>query len=349
MRVIVASTTVPHIDGGGRLIVTWAADAIRQAGHEVEEFYFPFPPGAGATAAALVGLRHMPLADECDRLITIRWPAHVVQHANKAAWFIHHYRQVFDLWDTPYRNVPDNADGVAFREMLRSADNLALRECADIFSNSTVVRNRLRVYNNLEAEVLYPPLGGDTARFRTEGYGDFILYPSRVTTIKRQMLAIQALNFTRTPVRLIIAGKPESDAYLEELIAARSALPYPERCELRMGWMPEDEKVQLLAECRAIAYLPADEDSYGYPSLEASHSRKAIVTLTDAGGALEFVRDGVEGLVSEPTPRALAAAFDRMYDDPSGAAAMGQRSSERRFELGIEWPRVVAKLLGQRP
>ena len=42
MRVIIASTTVPHIDGGGRLIVQWTAEAMRAAGHEVEEFYLPF-------------------------------------------------------------------------------------------------------------------------------------------------------------------------------------------------------------------------------------------------------------------------------------------------------------------
>ncbi|MBN9328681.1 MAG: glycosyltransferase, partial [Cellulomonas sp.] len=101
-----------------------------------------------------------------------------------------------------------------------------------------------------------------------------------------------------------------------------------------------------LARCLAVAYLPRDEDSYGYPSLEASHSAKAIVTLSDSGGALEFVRDGVEGLVTEPGAKALAAAFDRLYLDREAAERMGRHSFDRRDELGINWPNTIARLLG---
>src|SRR3954452_17697767 len=111
MRIAIASTTVPFVDGGGRMITRWTAEALRAAGHEVEEFYLPFPPPAALTLPALVGLRRTPFRDSCDRLIAIRWPAHVIDHPNRAVWFIHHARFVSDLWDTPYRNVPDNASG----------------------------------------------------------------------------------------------------------------------------------------------------------------------------------------------------------------------------------------------
>lgn len=346
MRIVIASTSVPHIDGGGRLIVKWTAEALRQAGHEVEEFYLPFPQAVEATLASLVGLRRMPFRDTCDRLITIRWPAHVIQHDNKAVWFIHHYRMVFDLWDTMYRNVPDNADGRAFRELLRTVDNTALRESRDVYTNSLIVRDRVREYNGLDVETLYPPLGGDTDRFFTEDYGDFIFFPSRVTAIKRQLLALQALEFTTTPVRVVIAGKSENPEYTAELEDTARTLGVEDRVELRLGWMDEDEKVQLLARCLALAYLPLDEDSYGYPSLEASHAAKAIITLTDSGGALEFVRDGVEGLVVAPTPRDLAGAFDRLYEDRAEARRLGENSHRRRAELRIEWPHVVQRLVG---
>lgn len=347
MRVVIASTTVPHIDGGGRLIVRWTAEAMRQAGHEVEEFYLPFPPGARPALASLVGLRAMPFAGSADRLVAIRWPAHVIRHENKATWFIHHYRQLFDLWRSPYRNVPDNAEGVGYREALRRVDNLGLAESAALFSNSLIVRDRVRAYNGLSPEPLYPPIGGDTSRFHTTGYGDFIFYPSRVTPIKRQLLAIDAMRFTRTPVRLVIAGRPESAVYEKEIRDRVREYDLGGKVDLRLGWLPEDEKAQLLAECLALAYLPLDEDSYGYPSLEASHSAKAVVTLTDAGGALEFVRDGHEGLVATPEPRNLAAAFDRLYEDRDAAERMGRMSHERRAALNISWEHVLERLLGE--
>jgi glycosyltransferase involved in cell wall biosynthesis len=346
MRIAIASTTVPFVDGGGRLIVRWTAEALRAAGHEVEEFYLPFPTSVEATLPALAGLRRMPFRSSCDRLITIRWPAHVLQHDNKAVWFIHHYRQVFDLWDTKYRNVADDAEGRAFREMLRGIDTRTLAEARDLFTNSLIVRDRVRQYNGLQAEPLFPPLGGDTSRFRCDGYGDFLFYPSRVTPIKRQLLAVNAMAHTTSPVRLVIAGDPVHADVAEELHRAAAASGAHDRIEFRFGWIPESEKVDLLARCLAVPYLPLDEDSYGYPSLEASHSRKAVITLTDAGGALEFVRDGVEGLVLEPDAAALGAAFDRLYEDRALAEQMGEASHARRAELKIDWDHVIRRLVG---
>lgn len=347
MRVIIASTSVPHIDGGSRLIVRWTAEAMRAAGHEVEEFYLPFPTEPRPTLSALVGLRATPFAGSADRLVAIRWPAHIVRHENKATWFIHHYRQLFDLWDSPYRGVPADAQSIAYREALRRIDNQGMSESRDLFSNSLIVRDRVREYNNFDPEPLFPPLGGDTSRFHTASYGDFIFYPSRVTPIKRQHLAVQAMLHTSSPVRLVVAGKPNSASYEKEMRDFVREHSLEDKVELRFGWLEEEEKVDLLANCLALAYLPLDEDSYGYPSLEASHSAKPIVTLTDSGGALEFVRDGVEGIVADPDPRDLARAFDMLYADRAAAQSMGERCSDRRDGLQIAWPHVISRLLGE--
>jgi glycosyltransferase involved in cell wall biosynthesis len=339
---------VPHITGGGNLIVTWTAEVMREHGHQVEEFFLPFPMGARPSLAAMVGLRATPFAGSGDRLITIRWPAHLLKHENKATWFIHHYRQLFDLWDSRYRDVPDNAEGRGYQEAFRRIDNLGLSESRDLFANSFIVRDRIRQYNGLDAEPLFPPLGGDTSRFRTDSYGEFIFYPSRVTQIKRQLLAVKAMRHTTSDIRLIIAGKPSEPGYETLLRDYVREHGIDDKVELRLGWLDEKDKVDLLARCLAVAYLPVDEDSYGYVSLEASHSAKPIVTLRDSGGALEFVRDGVEGLVVEPTPESLAAAFDRLYEDRAETERMGARSAARRTELKISWDHVIPRLLGDR-
>lgn len=347
MRVLIASSSVPHVNGGGNLIVAWTAQALRERGHEVEEFFLPFPMGARRVLPALVGMRATPFSGSGDRLIAIRWPAHLIRHENKATWFIHHYRPLFDLWDTPFRGVRANAEGAAYREAVRRIDNVGLEESRDVFANSAIVARRLKEYNDVDAGVLLPPMGGDLSRFRTEGYGDFVFYPSRVTTIKRQLLAVQAMQHTTTPVRLVIAGSADQPDYARELTDAVRELDLEDRVELRFGWMDEHEKADLLARCLALTYLPVDEDSYGYPSLEASHSAKAIVTVTDAGGALEFVSDGDQGMVVEPDPRALARAFDQLYEDRATAERMGARSFHRREELNINWEHVLPRLLGE--
>ncbi|MCL1801320.1 MAG: glycosyltransferase family 4 protein [Promicromonosporaceae bacterium] len=346
MKVIVASTSLPHVRGGDRLIVRWTAEALRERGHRVEEFLIPFPTKPRETLSALVGLRALPFADYGDLLVAIRWPAHLLRHPNKVAWFIHHNRLFFDLWDSPHRPVKDEVEALEYRRIYTEVDNLGFRECQRIFTNSLIVRDRIRRFNGFEATPLFPPLGDDVSRFYTEGYGDFIFYPSRVTPIKRQLLAVEAMRFVRSGVRLVIAGKPEAPLYETSLRAFVAEHGLEDRVELRFGWLSEAEKVDLLARCLAVVYLPVDEDSYGYPSLEASHSAKAVITVSDAGGALEFVENGVSGFVTDPDPVELALAFDTLFEDRTLAECLGAASATRRAELGINWDHVAAELTG---
>jgi glycosyltransferase involved in cell wall biosynthesis len=106
-------------------------------------------------------------------------------------------------------------------------------------------------------------------------------------------------------------------------------------------WITEDRKADLLADCLAAAYVPFDEDSYGYPSIEAHHAKKGVVTCKDSGGTLELVTHKDNGLVVEPEPESLAIAFDQLYSDRKLARSLGLRGHERLQELGINWDRVV--------
>jgi glycosyltransferase involved in cell wall biosynthesis len=115
--------------------------------------------------------------------------------------------------------------------------------------------------------------------------------------------------------------------------------------ELIPRWIGEDEKAELIARSLAVLYLPFDEDSYGYVSLEAAQARKPVVTCSDSGGALELISDGENGLVVAPAPASLAAAIDRLRAAPSWATSLGERAAEVVVEKGISWDRVVAGLL----
>ena len=110
-------------------------------------------------------------------------------------------------------------------------------------------------------------------------------------------------------------------------------------------WISEEQKVAQLAHCLAAAYLPLDEDSYGYPSVEASHASKPILTTSDSGGVLELVQDGMNGYITEPSPEALADAMDRLYLDRTKTEAMGISARDRLAELNISWSHVLQRLL----
>lgn len=126
-------------------------------------------------------------------------------------------------------------------------------------------------------------------------------------------MLIEALSYTTTPVRLRLLGTGAGPDYANALRQKIDEYNVAERVILDDRWITEEEKVEHLSVCLAAAYLPLDEDSYGYPSLEASHAEKPILTTTDSGGVLELVEDGYNGYIAEPTPESLAKAMDKLF------------------------------------
>jgi glycosyltransferase involved in cell wall biosynthesis len=240
--------------------------------------------------------------------------------------------------------VPDDAKYRGIRDALRDADTTYLREAKRLFANSKVVSNRLRQFNGLASEVLYPPIY-QAERFRFRALNDEIACICRVEHHKRQHLLIEALGQTRTPVRLRLCGVSSGSAYPDELRRQVRDAGLAERVVFEDRWITETEKADVLADCLAAAYVPLDEDSYGYPSLEASHCGKPVLTTTDSGGVLELVEDGHNGLVTAPDARALADAMDRLYRDREATRRMGEDARAQLDRLGINWPTVLEKLL----
>lgn len=344
MKIALCSSFVPFVYGGGRNIVEWLALKLADEGHEVERIYLPHDDSPNQLFAQMAAYRWVHL-EAADRVICFRPPAHVIPHPHKVLWFIHHIRSFYDLWDSPYRGFPDDARHRAIRDALHEADTRALREARAVFTNSAVVSKRLRDFNRVDSEVLYPPLYNGE-RFHCRGFNNEVVYICRIEHHKRQHLLIEAMRHTRTPVRLRICGTSSGEHYVKELLAIVARYGLEDRVEIEHAWISEERKVDLLANCLAAAYLPFDEDSYGYPSLEASHSGKAILTTQDAGGVLELVEHGRNGLVCAPQPEALAQALDRLYEDRLATERMGVAAGERLDELGINWARVLSRLLG---
>jgi glycosyltransferase involved in cell wall biosynthesis len=347
MKVIIASTIVPFVGGGAAYMIDSLEEMLRCFGHEVETLRLPFHSYYPEMLEQMLALRLLDVTEHADRLIAIRTPSYLIRHPHKNLWFIHHHRTAFDMWGSKYQEIPGTPAGLRYRDAIYSADNVAFREARRIFTNSRVVSGRLKKFNDIGSEVLYPPLM-HPERYRTGGYGDFILYVSRMVPHKRQDLAVEAMRYTRTPVRLVLAGAPESgadDPYLRRLHSLMDQDGVRERVTVLPQWIGDEEKIRLLAGCLACVYTPYDEDSYGYASLESHHARKAVITTADSGGPLELIEDGRNGFVADPSPQSIARAMDRLYDDRAATERMGEAAYTRIGELGITWDTAISRLL----
>jgi glycosyltransferase involved in cell wall biosynthesis len=343
VKIIVASTFVPFIRGGGVQIVDELVLALRERGHEVDTVMLPFHSNPAEMVEQMLALRMLDLSDAGDRLIAIRTPSYILEHPNKVLWFIHHHRGAYDLWGTEFGDIPNTAEGRRLRSLIVAADDRYLPEAKRIYTNSQVVSDRLREFSRLDSEVLYPPLW-KTDGYHCDGYGDYVFYPSRITTGKRQGLLVEAMAHVKTGVRAVIAGSPDHPRELDYLRQVIEREGVEDRVDLIAGWLPQERKEELMAGSLACVYIPFDEDSYGYVSLEAYHSYKPVVTCSDSGGTLEIVEDRVTGRVAEPEAAALAEALDDLYSARADAERMGRAGFERMGQLGISWDHIVDEL-----
>ena len=343
MKVVLASSFVPFIKGGATAIVEWLEAKLVEHGHQVESVFLPFVERPETMMDQLLSYRMLNMTESCDRLIAFRPPAYLLRHPSKFLWFIHHFRAYYDLWGTQYCGLEDNAKNRAFRQRIFATDEVGLSESARIFTNSKIVSNRLKTFNSIDSEVLYPPVF-QSERFHCEPYDPVIVCICRLEDHKRQHLLVDAMRYTKSKAKLVLAGASHSGSYPRKLKLKVLKYCLSNKVKILDRWISEEEKSQLLATCCAAAYLPFDEDSYGYPSLEAQHACKAVLTTNDSGGVPELVTHGVNGLIVDPNPKAIAEAIDQLVTNPQKTREMGQNGPIRINELDISWDRVIRKL-----
>ena len=346
MRIGILTDQVPFVFGGAEQHATNLVTALRAAGHEAEILSMPFkwfPPDRIAPqmlAARLLDVTESS-GQKIDRVIGLKFPAYLMPHPNKVLWILHQHRTAYDLWEHGLGDLNGQPGGEAAMNAIRAADNRLIPEAKRIFTNSRRVSERLARYNGIAGEPLYhpPPMA---EHYRNAEPEDFLLLPSRINDTKRQSLVVEALFHVRSNVHVRLVGRPDAAVSLEKLMQRAAKLP-PGRLSFA-GEVTEAQKLDLFARCRAVIFVPFDED-YGYVTLEAMLAGKAVVTCTDSGGVLEFAIDGETALISEPDPIALAAVLDRIWTNAKLARRLGAAGRARYDSMGIGWPTVVERLL----
>jgi glycosyltransferase involved in cell wall biosynthesis len=231
--------------------------------------------------------------------------------------------------------------GERLREEIIQGDHRAFQEARKVFTISATVSARLRKHNDFAADPLYhPPRHHEALHCRDNE--DFIFYPSRVDSIKRQVLLVEAAAHLKSRIRLVIAGDGSRAEMrrLRELIRDRGL---EDTIELT-GRLPETDMIDFYSRCRAVYFGGFDED-YGYVPLEGLFSSKPVIVHSDAGGPLEFVEHNRNGYVVPPEPAALAAAMDILSLDPSLAESLGRQGRRDLQAHRLDWDHVIESLL----
>jgi glycosyltransferase involved in cell wall biosynthesis len=309
--------------------------AVRAAGHRCELVRLPVAWEKGRLFDAALAWRLVPL--DADMVIATNFPSYYARHPRKVVWLFHQHRGAYDAVDAPWSDFGLDDVSLETQRLLTEWDARALGEAERLFTTSGVVARRLAEYNGLSATPLYhpPPLA---EALHSGPYGDYVFCPTRLAANKRPGLMVDAIANSHTDIRGVLAGR---GPLMDDLTASIEKNQLAHRVQL-LGFVPDAELVALYAGARAVVYVPFDED-YGYVTLQAFLAGKPVITTTDAGGVLEWVEDGVTGLVADPTPESVAEAIDRLAKDVDLAARLGMAGRERAS--GLSWSPVVERLL----
>lgn len=340
MNIAIAASQVPFVRGGAEVLVDGLAEALERHGHRVVVVALPFKwyPKEQLLRTALAW-RLLDLSEAngapIDRVICTKFPTWAVRHPHKVAWLVHQHRQAYDWIGTSLSDFSGSPADNELRRRVRAIDRAGLGECEKRFAISRNVASRLQRFTGLAAEPLYPPIRLTGLQHR--GDDGTLLSVARLDAAKRVDLLLEALALTSEPVRATLVGSGPDEAKLRSLAARRGL---GDRVTF-LGAVSDRELVERYNRCRAVYYAPIDED-YGYATIEAFTANKPVLTTADAGGVLEFVRDGVTGAVVAPVPAAIAALLDRWYAQPECLPALGAAGHDAIAD--ISWDRVVDRL-----
>jgi glycosyltransferase involved in cell wall biosynthesis len=332
-RVAVLATGTPSGEtGGAERFYVGLRDALIAAGADASiEWETSDESGFEQILASYLRFYDRDLSDY-DGVISTKAPGYLIRHRNHVCYLQHTMRVFYDMFEVEFPNGGREVDEQ--RRLIQRLDTLALQppRTRRLFTIGEEVALRLQEFNGLSAEVLHQ--GTSMSGFYCRQALHLFL-PGRLHRWKRVGLAIEAMRYVEDPITLVISGTGEDEVRFRALAAEDPRIRF-------VGKLSERALVDTYADSLAILFVPLRED-FGLVTQEAFLSGKPVVTCTDSGEPARLVRDGVNGCVVDPNPKALAEAVASLVSNPARARAMGERG--RQDIDSARWHRVSARLL----
>jgi len=220
---------------------------------------------------------------------------------------------------------------------LRKADYRGAQNPDYYITISEYAKELIAKYYKRESVVIHPPVEVDEFVRQTNGVtGEYYITTSRQVNWKRIDIAVQACLMAQRKL-LVIGGGPEH----KKLVKIAQGTKLVEFLPL----MKKRELAEYLA--GAKGYLFPSLEPFGIAPVEALAAGCPVVAL-GAGGALDYVVDGKNGLLFKPqTATALAEGileFEKLKFNREKVAKSAEKFSTERFDKEIrDYVKKVSK------
>lgn len=210
------------------------------------------------------------------------------------------------------------------REEVRNAKAFDTMLVNSFYSRESI----MRAYG-LDAKVCY--LGVDSEKFVDLNLPreNFVVGLGAFVKLKNVEFALRSLAEIPKPrrPRLVWIGNAADPLYLEAVkrLAVELEVDFEPRVKIA-----DDELVEILNRALLMLYTSRLEP-FGYAPLEANACGTPVLAVAE-GGVRETIVDGVNGLLVDDDPRAMAAAITRLSNDREYARRLGQTGRQQVAE-----------------
>ena len=249
-------------------------------------------------------------------------------------------RWLWDLWHFRWKLSKKSIRIFSLTEVFRWMDIIADSRVDYYFVNSELIKRRLWKYIKRDSVVLYPPI--ETKKYRFEEFGDFVLHMGRFDVEKQIIPVVKACE--RAGVKLILTGNAGNDKVTFRYVQKHNGngiIDY-------RGFVSEEEKLELLARCKAVIYNPLNED-YGIIPSEALASGKPVIVnhtgyppllikrtgFRESDGVLKIYNGGIVTKGDESTIATAIKLLDRYEWDSEFMMNFAKRFDIEVFKTNL--------------
>jgi len=205
------------------------------------------------------------------------------------------------LWDKEKRSIKDSNQLKGINRLLfkiyslfentiiedkwRDKDKRAAQRVDRMIAISNTVKERVKKYYEVDADVIYPPVDVTGIEKVSKRYSkeNWFLYLGRVETYKGVELAVRAAYSAKVPLK--IGGVGDDLERMKNLVKGLNAKGLIKF----LGYFSDEEKPILLAKAKALIF-PVKGEDFGIIPVEANAAGTPVIAYRD-GGVVETVCD----------------------------------------------------------
>ena len=204
---------------------------------------------------------------------------------------------------------------------LRKWDLKASKRPDQFIAISTEVKNRIKKYYNLDAQIIYPPVEDHFNLKKQSKRNNFYLIVSRLVKYKKVDLAIKAFN--ELGLKLVVVGDGNQKEYLKSI--AKDNIEFKSNIA--------DEELSRLYSTAKGYIFPQLED-FGIVAVEALISGCPVIAY-NRGGSRDIVIDGVTGVFFDKQDKKsiiqATKRFSQMKFDSKAIKKQAEKFSKQNF------------------